>query len=263
MTKKIPLQLKINISGVHRVSSILPFLAVLAHLLATQPAIGDEYLTASLVNENNKFHEVHEPEVNVSGNVIVGVMWASAHGALTEDSLGILPSETGDEKVCLKVTSRNGAYVSRNEYSYNVAAQRPIYLPYKSRMPEIIKGYEEHKGAIAVSATSGDCDNSANADYYLPANLDKKKAKLETGKLSIYINGFDATDIFYHISGTDDDQFVDCNYIEEGRHTAYNFSCEITSDHLSEPDALEIKIFREVYGRELTPNLVVRLLPTN
>lgn len=240
----------------------LAHLPVLALLLVTQPAISGEYLTASLDNENKKFNEVHEPEVNVSGNVIMGVMWASAHGALSEDSLGIQPAATGDKKICLKVTSRDGAYTSKNEYSLKVTAQRPIYLPYKSDIPDIIEGYEEDQGAIAVSATIGDCNQSAQTEYYLPAKLDKDNAKLATGKLSIYINGFDATDVFYHIAGSDSDQLIDCNYIEKGRHTAYNFSCDIADEQLTRQGPMEIKILREVYGRELVPDLVVRLLPT-
>jgi len=136
-------------------------------------------------------------------------------------------------------------------------------LPYQSDMQKVIEGYEEHQGAIAVSATIGDCDHSAKADYYLPARLDKGNAKLDTGNLSIYINGFDATDVFYQIAGSDSDGPIDCNYIEKGRHTAYNFSCEITGVQLDEPGPLEIRILREVYGRELVPDMVVRLLPTH
>ncbi|MEA2081105.1 MAG: hypothetical protein U9P00_14900 [Pseudomonadota bacterium] len=262
MTTNISIRIMDFESGSSPASHFLTSLPVLALILVTQPAVSGEFLEAKLNNENNKFHEVHEPEVNVSGNVVVGVMSTSAGDALREDSLGIQSSETGDKKICLKVTSRDGAYMSQNEYLVNVTALTPIYLPYQSDMKKIIGGYEQ-QGAIAVSATIGDCEHSAKAAFYLPAKLDKGNAKLNTGNLSIYINGFDATDVFYHIAGSDSDQLIDCNYIEEGRHTAYNFSCEITGEQLDEPGPLEIKILREVYGRELVPDMVVRLLPTH
>jgi len=262
MTTNISIQIMGFESGSSPVSRFLACLSVLALLLVTQPAVCGEFLEAKLDNANKVFHEVHEPEVNVSGNVVVGVMSTSAGDALRKDALGIQPSETGDKKICLKVTSRDGAYMSQNEYSVNVTALKPIYLPYQSDMEKIIKGYEQ-QGAIAVSATIGDCEHSAKADFYLPAKLDKGNAQLNTGNLSIYINGFDATDVFYHIAGSDSDQLIDCNYIEEGRHTAYNFSCEITGEQLDKPGPLEIKILREVYGRELVPDMMVRLLPAH
>ena len=241
--------------GVHFLTS----LSVPCLLLAMPPAVCDEILQAKLVNKDNRFHEVHEPEVNVSGNVIVGVMSASACKALTDNSLGIQSYQTGDVKVCLKVTSRDGAYMSRNEYSVNVAAPSVINLPYQSGIQDVVDAYAEHQGAIAVSATIGECDQSATADFYLPAKLDQGSATLKNGSLSIYINGFDATDVFYHIAGTGPDEIFDCNYIEEGRHTAYNFSCEIPGDRLAGPGPREIEISREVYGRELQP-VTVRLL---
>ena len=201
------------------------------------------------------------PEVNVSGNVIVGVMSTSMFGALTENTIGIQSSITGNKKICLKVTSRDGSYMSQNELSVDVTAPTIIYLPYESNMRDIVKSYAETPGAIAVSATNGDCDHSATADFYLPAKLDQENATLKTHNLSIYINGFDATDVFYHIAGTDPDITYDCHYIEEGRHTAYNFSCEIAGELLAESSLRDIQILREVYGRELKP-VTIRLLST-
>ena len=93
---------------------------------------------------------------------------------------------------------------------------------------------------------------------FLPAVLNKKRSKLEWDSLLIYVNGFEATDVFYRILGTPDNTDHGCEYIEQGRHTAYNFSCNIPSKELPESGTLKIEIAREVYGREL-PSTTIHL----
>ena len=226
-----------------------------ALLLQLPLALADGAIPATL--DGNKLFETHDPEVKVSGNVIVGVMVAGAYQGLSKDLLGIRPPDAGDKAVCLKVTSRDGAYMSENNYGVKISQSDIVYLPYVSNLTSIVEEYSE-PGSIAISATQGNCEQAATAAYFLPALLNEKRENLESGDLSIYINGFDATDVAYRIieSGTDLD---DCDYIKEGRHTAYNFSCVIPRDKIPEADEITIEIAREVYGRELD-SLTFRLL---
>lgn len=236
-------------------------LPILFLFLAVQNVVASDVLKAELVNQDNRFHEVHEPEVNVSGNVVVGVMTTSVSAALIENSVGILSPNAGTTKVCLKVTSRDGAYRSQNEYSVEAAAPTVVYLPYQSGMKKIVRRYAGQKGAIAVSATYGECAKSATADFYLPAKLDQDNATLVADNVSVFINGFDATDVFYNVAGQSTQATYDCHFIEEGRHTAYNFVCEIPVELLYGSGSKEIAIFREVYGRELG-SIAIRLMST-
>jgi hypothetical protein len=231
--------------------------AALSLLLALPPLQGAEIIDAKL---EGKLLEHHAPEVKVSGNVIVGVMAASAYQALADDLLAIHSPDTGSTTLCLKVTSRDGSYTSRNDYTSDTAPAI-LRLPYESSIRQAMEQYTGRPGEIAITATRGDCQQSAPSDYYLPAVLDRGRGELGGGPVSIYINGFDATDVYYRIVDTGDGEVRDCEYIEEGRHTAYNFSCQIPPAVADTTVPVSIEIMREVYGRELQP-LTIRILAT-
>ena len=91
-----------------RVLTLLPALFLAPHAVAQQP-------TATLVSD--PFVESYQPEVSVSGSVIVAVMTRAAALAISRDMLTI-NAVTGDEpkRVCLRAASRDGIYTSRNVY---------------------------------------------------------------------------------------------------------------------------------------------------
>jgi len=242
-------------------TSICHGLLALMWLLFAPTASADGIAVATLNSADHRLHETHEPEVNVSGNVIVGVMATSAGAGLAADLLGMRTPEPGKLQVCLRVTSRDGAYMSRNEYSVELAEATVFRLPYDSTMRDVLDSYATQDGAIAVSATAGDCAAAATAGFYVPAKLDPDNAALDAGTVTIFINGFDATDVYYQVTGTGPDDIIDCHYIEEGRHTAYNFSCVVPVELLDDAGTGQIEISREIYGRELDP-VTVRLLST-
>ena len=221
-----------------------------ALLLQLPLALADGAIPATL--DGNKLFETHDPEVKVSGNVIVGVMVAGAYRGLSKDLLGIRPPDAGDQAVCLKVTSRDGAYMSENNYGVKISKSDIVYLPYESNLTRVVEQYSE-PGSIAISATQGNCEQAATAAYFLPALLDEKRDTLESGDLSIYINGFDATDVAYRFIEPVTTSLEYCDYIKEGRHTAYNFSCVIPRNEIPLAGKITIEIAREVYGRELDP----------
>lgn len=222
-------------------------------LLVMEPGMTADLFRAELANADQRFHEVHEPEVNVSGNVIVGVMTASVAGAVLDNTLGVRNPAVEGAKVCLRVTSRDGAYRSENEYRVSAPADAPVQLPYQSSMKPVLTEYTQQPGAMAVSVTRGSCAQSASPHFLVPSQLDRQRAVLRTGDVLLLINGFDATDVYYHVNGTPPNELHDCRYIEEGRRTAFNFICEMPTDLLAAGPPLRMEIVREVYGRELEP----------
>jgi hypothetical protein len=210
-------------------------------------------ITAEL--DGGELLETHDPEVKVSGNVIVGVMVSGTRQGLLKGQLGIQSPNAGDMAVCLKVTSRDGAYMSENTYRAKVPESNPdpVYLPYQSNLSAIVERYAREQGDLAMTATDGNCEQTTTAKYFLPAPLDSKGESMESGDLLIFINGFDATDVYYRIIGSDTEAPTDCDYIEEGKHTAYNFSCTIELDGSQSSGPMKVEISREVYGRELDP----------
>ena len=221
-----------------------------------------EVFQAVLDNPNQRFHEVHEPEVNVSGHVIVGVMTESVSAALVMNSVGISNAASAGGKVCLKVISRDGAYRSQNDYRIDAPPAATVYLPYRSGMKRVLASYLDEGTAIAVAATTGACADSDNASFLLPAQLDQGEGTLASDNVAVLVNGFDATDVFYRIGDLDSGDLHDCPYIEEGRHTAFNFVCNIPFSQLTAAASLQIEISREVYGRELEPIRIDLLLPS-
>jgi hypothetical protein len=219
-----------------------------------EPGMTADVFRAELANPDQRFHEVHEPEVNVSGNVIVGVMTASVARAVLDNALGVRNPALDGANVCLRVTSRDGAYRSENEYRVSAPADAPVQLPYRSGMKRILTEYAQRPGAIAVSVTRGSCAQSGSANFLVPSQLGRQGAALKTGDITLLINGFDATDVYYHVTGMPPTELRDCRYIEEGRRTAFNFICEIPAALLAAAGPpLRMEIVREVYGRELEP----------
>ncbi len=192
-----------------------------------------------------------DPEVKVSGGVIVGVMLASAYDGLSQDELAISPGvELDSGAICLQVSSRDGAYTSRNTYRLQDEAtpDDSVELPYDSQYPDALADYDQER-ALAVSAMHGECGHSTQTTYYLP----HWQKETEAGNVAIYINGFEATDVYYSVADDQDDMH-DCTYIEEGQHTAFNFVCEIHEKGAifrGEKSAVKVTIHREVYGRSL------------
>jgi len=237
------------IRGRHR--RYAPGILGLLFCLGISPAYGAEVIDAVL---DGKFHEKLEADVNVSGNIIVGVMISSAHLGLTSDALAILPSGASTTQVCLKITTRDGAYTSENLFIGKGDPKDILHLPYQSKYLKVLNSYPSDAGNVAITATSGECSQSKTADYYLPGRLDSDNQLPDTEGIRIYINGFDATDVSYQLKGAQEWlPAEDCDYIEEGRHTAYNFACEIAEFPENVATPVSVRILREVYGRDLEP----------
>ena len=107
-------------------------------LLISAACWSQEPVVAKLVSE--PFVETYQPEVSVSGNVVVGVMLSSAAGAITTDNMVVISGSSDEpEQLCLRAVSRDGIYSSKNVYELPAGSEASIRLPYESRMSEILR----------------------------------------------------------------------------------------------------------------------------
>lgn len=238
--------------------NIFSAFAYLFMLLACAPVNALEFEQAKL---KNQFIETIHPEVNVSGNIIVGVMMSSAFKGLFDGELALAPAAfSSGQEVCLNVVSRDGSYTSTNNYLINTTTPNYKQLPYHSKHKKLLLKFSEDDAAL--SATAHSCEQSSS-DYFVPVAIEKTEndaRRLLPGELVVYVNGFDATDVYYEVHLDDTPVVKDCDYISKGRHTAYNFICriDITGQKNTE---LPVSIHREVYGREL-PSIDINVLGT-
>jgi len=212
--------------------------AILALLFATT-AGAEEPATAELVSD--PFLESYQPEVSVSGNVIVGVMTSAASAAIAADRIAVAAAGEAGGTVCLRAASRDGIYTSRNVYALPATAAGDVRLPYRSRLADVVGGYADDE--IALAATAGDCD-SGSADYYLLSSTDDDAPS----DVVIYLNSFGATDVFFAIG---DGDVEPCDYISEGRRTTFDFICRLGD--VDTGAGLPVTIIRERFGREQPP----------
>lgn len=194
--------------------------------------------TASLLS--NPFAESYQPEVSVSGNVIVGIMLGAASAAVVEDAIAVnATARRGEGFICLEAASRDGIYTSKNEYQVPSEAAGLVRLPYRSQLGDVLREYASER--LALLASAGRCD-SGSSDYYLvrPSSLGA------TEDVVIFINSFGATDVFYALDG--DADVSACEYISQGRRTTYDFVCRPRISSTAE--TIDITILRERFGRE-------------
>lgn len=223
-----------------------PFILCIALLSLCGQVRAAEPVPAELLSE---FTETYQPEVAVSGSVIVGVMSAAAQRALGTDRLGVLVSETvTGREVCVRAISNDGIYSSRNHYRLPASAGVQAHLPYISGMEEVLDAFAV--GELAVSVTAGNCQTTAAETYLVAGNLDDA----DSTPVIVYLNGFGATDVFVIIN--EEGPPEPCQYITLGRRTTYDFSCAVS---VPPGQAPTLTFIRERFGRE-QPEITIRLL---
>ena len=199
------------------------------------------------------FNEKIRAEVDVSGNVVVGVAGISAIAALAEDSAGVgFPRELAGSEVCLRVLSRDGVYFSESEYKIPAeAAGQPVVLVYGEAPDDEIPGSYDAQD-IAFATSPGACNVRPESYLVLRAGGG------ELGDdVRLYLNSFGATDVFVNVKNSEDPA-ISCAYIDEGRRTTFDFWCDVPTKKLGNlPTTLEIE--RERFGRA-QPTVEVRLL---
>jgi hypothetical protein len=234
-----------------RIGSIITA-ALAAAVLSTVSASAAEPISAERLND--PFDEVYRPEVQVSGNVIVGVMSATAQDGLASDRLTVASDPAvGGVEVCLRATSNDGIYSSRNHYRIpDTALPVAVRLPYASGMEDVLAGYEE--GQIAISVAAGDCAANAGGTYLVASSGDGNAED----PVLIYLNSFGATDVFVQTGSDGAPQ--PCTYLSQGRRTTYDFICTLAPTRSEAGSGgRQVTIIRERFGRE-QPAVVFQLV---
>lgn len=236
-----------NILAKHAISTGFLFLLSMSSLFAESLEIQEAELVGPL-------QESHDLEINVSGNVIVGLMGPYAHQGIRSNQLllqaGIFD---GKRNACLRVTSRDGTYHSLGTFAMFGKAAIPTRVPYPSKYPTVLEQFESNDVGITITLDS--CE-AHSRQYLMPVaakdllNTDASKYRAFPDSMLILVNGFDATDVYFSVSIDSYHEEKDCTYIEDGRHTAFNYFCEL-SDLPDSNANVDVTLFREVYGRPL------------
>lgn len=197
---------------------------------------------------NDPFVEHYQPEVSVSGNVVVGAMYLSAARALVDDAVGVRVATGGAQAgtVCLRAHSRDGIYSSRNVYGLPEDADGVVRLPYATAMRDVVERFGAHE--LALAATVGDCEGDGGSFLLVGAVGDG-----DGGEVVLYVNSFGATDVFAAY-GT---ALEPCEYISEGRRTTFDFICTLSAAVVAPGAAVEL--VRERFGRP-QPAVTIELL---
>jgi hypothetical protein len=212
--------------------SLLPLLL----LPLAQPLTAQQAAIAELLS--TPFGESYQPDVAVSGNVIVGVMTAGAAAGIVDNAIIVHADGAAEHAtLCLRAASRDGIYTSKNLYALPAGVEGVVVLPYPSTQEDVVRQYADDE--IALAATSGNCDEGTT-EFYLVTGSQAQAAT----EVVVYVNSFGATDVLYHI----DDEPSSCQYIDEGRRTTYDFICHL--DGIPSGAATAVTIIRERFGRE-------------
>lgn len=217
-----------------------------ATILSTSAA-AQEPISADLLNE--PLFESVQPEVGVSGQVIVGVMTPAAGAAILKDEIAVHPAAAPGQELCLRVASRDGIYTSRNTYGLPDEDRRPVLLPYSSEHLDFLKSYRSEE--IAMTATLGNCD--ADGSRYLVV---RGMNEPDNASVDVFLNSFGATDVFFQLG----EEVERCEYLSEGRRTTFDYVCRVGAIRGSEN--VPVTIMRERFGRE-QPAIEISIAGTN
>lgn len=214
--------------------STFPLLLLL--LLLAEPLPAQQAPIAELLSI--PFVESYQPDVAVSGNVIVGVMSAGAAAGIVDKAIIVRADGAAEHTtLCLRAASRDGIYTSKNLYALPAGVEGVVVLPYPSTRDDVVRKYADDE--VALAATSGTCD-AGSTDFYPVTGSQEQLAS----EVVVYVNSFGATDVLYEI----DDEPIACQYIDEGRRTTFDFICHL--DGIPSGAATAVTIIRERFGRE-------------
>ena len=197
------------------------------------------------------FYERMNPDVDVSGSVLVGISTGDSFNGTDLKALAI--SATGSvDAVCLTVQSIDGVYASRNEYTISSLNDMTITvrLPYdQSAFLDELTRYRD--GELALAVYEGGCNQGKTDLRAIPvARLDA----LTTKDLRIYVNSLGATDVFVGV-----DQVEGHCRLVTGRSTLFDHICDIDLALLKpSAEGHRVLIERERFGRVL-PSTSVRI----
>ena len=220
-------------------SNLLALLFCFCCILLTTTA------TAETIRLNqDQFRESYTEEVNISGAVRTGVMYATSSKHAMPDSLYIDLGKGSDQILCVKMISVDGRYGADFEYSLtsNISGLTRFQLP--TTFKDVVTGYSAEQ--IAVLAEIKPACKSKSIQI-LPASWGSPKPDT----LKVFLNsGVDTTYLkLYLQKGGSKKQ--PCQAVKAERGTAYDTACSISDP--GSYDLSKTKVIRKNFDNIFKP----------
>jgi hypothetical protein len=231
----------------------------MASLLSAVPTAGQDRSGAIPVAHLVNFNEHLNPDVKVSGRILVGVLAARENAASpSSEPLLLLPERGvgGVQSICLQTVSRDGRYYSEGILpgAALAGARGLVRVRFKTQHGVLLKGLRRDE--LAILAAAGDC--GANIDA-IPRVfvVDRAEAPASSASKILVLLNSERLDTEAVYAGADGREIrTRCIPIEDGRRTAFDTVCELPPPRAAETD---VRIERRRYERRLNP-LVFRLV---
>lgn len=192
---------------------------------------------------NKTFSEHYSSDVEVSGNVLVGILIESSQA----NSRFFVKSSSDTNLFCLRVSSIDGTYFSENEYlleevEHKVNAQGLVEVEYPTQFKSILTGFADEE--LSLLASEGSCGDRAKA--YLMATKDL----VEDDDKLLFLISSGRSQVFMRLKSDASNFMPRCKRIETGKRTTYDTICE-TDLSLFKQNTYSAEIIRRKNGRKL------------
>lgn len=212
---------------------------LMAGLISTVTVCAEE-----VVVDEETFSEIYSTKVPVSGRVLTGIAIAKSG---RPDFQFLLPLTAQGERMCFRVISQDGSYVSENEYQIaNVLPDSLSSANYPTQYAEEIASIPPWQ--LALLATPGQCKNKNPERVYLSARGDVDVPD----KVTIYVSSGRSA-VYLRVPNYEDGkETIKCDPITSGVRTAFDTLCHIEFDRLLK-GVNELSLVRRKSGRTLPP----------
>ncbi len=191
----------------------------------------------------NTFSEHFSSNVPVSGNILVGAMYASA----ASSNNFYLDTTPDVSHFCFKVASIDGTYVSENDYTVTDEIENDAstsVLEYPTKFQTILEGFDTEQ--LAPLATTGTCSDQR----YQHVLLSSRSENMESTDVLFMVSS-GRSEVFMQLKSSQGDRIkARCNRVEEGKRTSYDTICKVSATELSD-DVYNAQIARRKNGRSL------------
>lgn len=191
---------------------------------------------------NTDFSEQYSSNVPVSGRVIAGLAIIGSH---TSDLSIYIPNQNIEETICMRVMSRDGTYISSNQYqSPGSASSGFISAEYPTEYFKVLAKLD--KDDLAVLSYPGQCEGSLVNQLYLSARGET------TGKeeVTIFVSS-GRSDVFLRLPSINaETETIRCQRIQDGKRTGFDTLCYVGLSKLLQ-GTNELSLMRRKSGRML------------
>lgn len=196
------------------------------------------YTQTKVISPNKKLlkstWEVYYQKVPVSGEIRVGLMAFENDEKIIPKSFFVKIPQHQESSLCVEISSRDGRYEANIPYDIKSLKSGVYEFELPTKHADELKKYTLKD--ITILAKIGESCTS-NGSYYVLSTWNKPD--LNTGQLHIYLNSDQPTFIQFESGGIS--RKITCERIEENASIAYNCSCVVPMNMLSNTTELNIQ----------------------